>query len=578
MAINRGLVVLCGLLAVAGAACNPGCSGPRPTITVGQENRQRNGPPRVRATIVPNQFQVTEVILEFGRRPSSANAVAIQYDSTPSSYDLTRTLTRTLPTTQAFDISFYFPIGGDNPLQVGEIIDYQFRVTHLNENNSPLFFWSGRRTFEIGPDAGGGGGGIGGGGAGGGIPCEDVFRLVSGDGASGGGSVGVVSADGAFVAFVTGAALDPQDTNGANDVYRREFSSGNVTRVTGLASVPDDLGGTQPAISADGRFIAFTTRSNFDAQDTNGVEDVYRRDMSANGEGAFVRISGLASVPNDLGGNQPAISGNGRFVAFTTRSNFVAQDTNGVEDVYRRDADGAAAAAFARVSGLASVPSDEGGTQPTISADGRFIAFSSRSNFDSDDTNGVDDVYRRDMNGAGAASFARVSELESVASDQGGTQPAISADGRFVAFTSRSNFDANDTNDADDVYRRDMTSATAGAFARVTGLASVPSDQGGKEPSITGDGRFVAFTTSSNFDANDTNGTDDVYRRDMDAAGAGAFFRISGLASAPTDLGARFPSISRDNGRTVVFTSRTTFEADDTNGADDVYRRTVCAG
>jgi hypothetical protein len=67
---------------------------------------------------------------------------------------------------------------------------------------------------------------------------------------------------------------------------------------------------------------------------------------------------------------------------------------------------------------------------------------------------------------------------------------------------------------------------------------------------------------------------DDVYRRDLDATGEQAFVRISGLASAPNDLGARLPSISKDDGRTVVFTSRTIFEPADTNGADDVYRRT----
>jgi Tol biopolymer transport system component len=185
-------------------------------------------------------------------------------------------------------------------------------------------------------------------------------------------------------------------------------------------------------------------------------------------------------------------------------------------------------------------------------------------------------VYRRDVNASNAGAFVRVSGLDSVPNDLGGTQPAISVDGRFVAFTSRSNFDAQDTNNVEDVYRRDANAAGAAAFARVSGLGAVPSDRGGNQPSISGDGRFVAFTSRSNFDAQDTNDADDVYRRDMDSGNASAFIRVTGLASAPADRGGRLPSISRDTGLTVVVTSRTAFEANDTNDADDVYRRTMC--
>ena len=420
MAMTRSGFVLSGLLALTVAACDGSCSTtPRPTITIGQETRRLNGPPTVRATIVPNQFPVTDVILEFGRRPSTANAVAIQHNSTASSYNLARILSDALPRTQAFDVSFRFFEGGPNAFSVGEVIDYQFKVTHLNADNQPLFFWSERRTLVVEPRVnappGGGGGGAGGGGGG----CQDTLALVSDSGAGGGASAGVVSADGAFVAFVTSAALDSNDTNGAEDVYRREVASGNVVRVSGLSSVTNDLGGNQPAISSDGRFVAFTSRSNFDPQDTNGLGDVYRRDVGATGAGAFVRISGLSSVSNDRGGSQPAISSDGRFVAFTSRSNFDTQDTNDADDVYRRDAGGTNAGAFVRASGLSSVSDDRGGTQPAISGDGRFVAFTSRSNFAAQDTNDAEDVYRRDMNGTNAGAFVRVSGLSSVSSDQG---------------------------------------------------------------------------------------------------------------------------------------------------------------
>lgn len=153
------------------AAC---VNTPRPTITVNPENTRKTAiSPVVSARIVPNQFPVTEVVLEFGRRSSTTGAVAIVYDSTPASYDLRRTVSANLPTVQPFDVSFRLVTPDMAIFEVGEVIDYQFKVTHLSANNSPFFFWSERRSFtvqrnESGGGGGGGGGVIGGGGGGGG--------------------------------------------------------------------------------------------------------------------------------------------------------------------------------------------------------------------------------------------------------------------------------------------------------------------------------------------------------------------------------------------------------------------------
>ena len=308
---------------------------PRPAITINPETRLANGAPRVSARIVPNQFQVREVILEFGRRPSTSNVVDIIYNSTPSSYGLPPTFTGgpAPPTTQPFTVSFDLSSAPSNPFHVGEIIDYQFKVTHLDANNNALFFWSERKSFQVeaaapppppAPPPG--------------QNCQSVLSLVSKSPAGAmGASAAVMSRDGAFIAFVTRAALDPNDTNNADDIYRLEVNSGTVSRVTGLASVPNDRGGTQPSISDDGRFIAFTSASNFDPNDTNNADDVYRRDMTGNNAAAFSRVSELASVPNDRGGNQPSISDDGGLVVFISASNFDPNDTNNADDAYRRD-------------------------------------------------------------------------------------------------------------------------------------------------------------------------------------------------------------------------------------------------
>ena len=119
--------------------------------------------------------------------------------------------------------------------------------------------------------------------------------------------------------------------------------------VTGLASVTNDLGGSQPSISGDGRFVAFTSGSNFNSNDTNGRDDVYRRDMNSSSVGAFVRVTGRASLTNDLGGRQPSISGDGRFVASRRARTSIRNDTNGRDDVYRRDMNSSSVGAFVRV-------------------------------------------------------------------------------------------------------------------------------------------------------------------------------------------------------------------------------------
>lgn len=135
------------VLAIGLASC---ANTPRPSVTINPENRAKTTvTPVVSARIVPNQFPVTEVVLEFGRRPSASNGVSISYDSTPASYNLRRNLSTNLPTMQPFDVSFRLSASSPAEFQVGEIIDYQFKITHLTENNSPLFFWSERKSFQI---------------------------------------------------------------------------------------------------------------------------------------------------------------------------------------------------------------------------------------------------------------------------------------------------------------------------------------------------------------------------------------------------------------------------------------------
>jgi len=203
----------------------------------------------------------------------------------------------------------------------------------------------------------------------------------------------------------------------------------------------------------------------------------------------------------------PAISANGRYIAFTSEgTNLVAGDTNDAQDVFVRD----------RITGATTrVSISTRGTQAdgssfgpaAISASGRYIAFSSSAtNLVAGTTGGV---FVRDRV---AGTTTLVSVATSGAKAVGG-EPAISADGRYVAFISEaSNLVAGDTNERPDVFVRDRVRGTTTRVSVATRGAQA--NQRSSEPAISANGRYVAFSSdASNLVRGDTNGSSDVFVR-----------------------------------------------------------------
>jgi Tol biopolymer transport system component len=206
-----------------------------------------------------------------------------------------------------------------------------------------------------------------------------------------------ISADGRFVAFTSGATnLVPGDTNNTTDVFVRDRML-QVTRRVSVGAGGQQANGLslEPAISADGRFVAFRSRaSNLVAGDTNNARDVFVRDLVAQ---VTTRVS-VGPAGQQANGNslRPAISAHGRFVAFASKaSNLVAGDTNHGIDVFVRDR---VAQVTRRVSvGPAGQQANSSSIGQAISAHGRFLAFtSSASNLVPGDTNNATDVFVRD--------------------------------------------------------------------------------------------------------------------------------------------------------------------------------------
>jgi len=319
-------------------------------------------------------------------------------------------------------------------------------------------------------------------------PPIGVFRIVTvatdGTQANDDNVTATFSANGRFVAFDSLASnLVPNDTNGNYDVFVRDTCLGVTTActptTTQVSVAPDGSGGNSlsryPPISADGRFVAFYSLSdNLVANDTNFAGDVFLRDTCAGAPAGCVPSTILISLADD--GSQAdydtgsaLISGDGRYVAFTTlANNLVPDDTDGFADVFVRDTciNGPlnCLPSTTRVS-LAtdgSQVNSSGSAGAAITPDGRFVLFQSdASNLVPNDTNNTSDIFERDTCVSAPAGCTPTTTRVSVANDgsegnDGSFVSAISPDGRFISFTSlATNLVANDTNGKYDVFLRD---------------------------------------------------------------------------------------------------------------------------
>jgi Tol biopolymer transport system component len=335
-----------------------------------------------------------------------------------------------------------------------------------------------------------------------------------------------VSGDGRYVAFESWATnLVPGDTNDRADVFVHDLVTRQTTRVS-LASdgTEGNHWSSNPSISADGRYVAFYSyASNLVSGDTNGKADIFVRDRETH-QTTRVSVDSHGLQANDNSWNV-SISADGRYVAFLSyASNLVPGDTNSCSiytggrcpDVFVHDR-GTQQTTRVSVASDGTQSNNESG-QPSIAADGRYVAFySSGSNLVPGDSNGRGDVFVHDRQTGGTV---RVS----VASD--GTEgngwslwPAISAGGRYVAFESgASNLVAGDTNGSYDIFVHDrQTGETTRVSVASDGTQG--NDDSGNDGelthSISADGRYVAFQSrASNLVDGDNNGREDVFIHD----------------------------------------------------------------
>jgi hypothetical protein len=401
-----------------------------------------------------------------------------------------------------------------------------------------------------------------------------------------------LSADGAHVAYLSDAStLVAGDTNATGDIFTRNVPLVSTERISvggSGAQGNGDSGAFWPAINTDGRYVAFVSESsnlvgvdnnnvcdtNDDGQFFDNCSDIFVRDTMTNST-TLVSLTSTGG-PADWFSSGPAINANGGTVTFWSwATNLVPGDSH---TCYYQGSPYNCAEVFLRVPAAGvteriSVTDSEGQSNgdsfiSAINSDGRYVAFYSlasnlvagdTNNFCDNDDDGVSnencsDIFVRDRQ-LGTTTRVSVRSGGGQANDAS-FDPAISADGRYVAFYSfASNLVPGDTNGKRDVFVHDRaTNATTRVSVSSGGFQGNDTSGGCCQPvSISGDGRYLAYhSLASNLVAGDTNGFIDSFVHDR-LTGRTAIVSLSESGAQGNGFSAS-PSISA-NGRFVAFDS-----------------------
>jgi len=456
----------------------------------------------------------------------------------------------------------------------------------------------------------------------GGIAWSQVTERVSvdttGSDADSASSNPSTSSNGSYVAFQSDATdLVAGGSNGSMHIFVRDRQTPTTTQVSvDSAGNEANAASSSPSISSDGRYVAFesdATNLLGVGNDTNAWPDIFVHDLQT---GTTTRVSVYSDETESIDpSNNPSICSDGRYVAFESGGEL---DLTAIEilllfDVFVHDRDTDGDGIYDEPGAVSTIrmSEDSAGNEanaasgsPCISSDGRFVAFeSSATNLVAAGSNGLIHIFVHDRDTDGDGIYDEPGEVSTVqvSVDSTGTEGiggdssscSISGDGRYVAFVS----DAtnlvgvgNDNNVSTDVFVHDRQT---GATTRVSvDSAGAEGNNNSNFPSISGDGRFVAFESDATNlvgVGNDNNVSTDVFVHDRDTDGDGLYdepgavstIRVSvDLAGVEGNGNSNAPSISADG-------SSVTFESDadnlvgvgnDNNGAPDIFADDLQAG
>lgn len=371
-----------------------------------------------------------------------------------------------------------------------------------------------------------------------------------------GGEVTSTSADGRYVAFQSynGNILPARPSDHEmTQVYLFDRQTGErslVSRTHNSAVTGGNSQSNNAVLSADGRFAVYQSGSSdlVDGQITHfgAGNNIFLYDRTT---GTTVLVSHSVTSPTTVANRystDPVISADGRYVAFTsTASDLVAGDP---------DLSSFGAYLFDRVDGTLSRVSDpaQSAGVSAISADGAYVLFF-----------GDDNLHLYATASGTVSLVSRRHGEPTVGEGASGAQPALSADGRFIAFTSTgTQLVAGQTEDAltEDVFVFDRVTGTMVLVSGSQGSATIPGNQESSAPTLSADGRFVAFVSEATdlvAGQSDTAGTQDVFLRDL-SLGSTVLVSRSDDNPAAAQGGSHSPRISAD-GSQIAFTRTTLY-------------------
>jgi len=334
-------------------------------------------------------------------------------------------------------------------------------------------------------------------------------------------------------------------------------------------------GETQCAISGSGRYIAFSSNAaDLVPGDTNGHSDVFVKDRTT---GVLERVSVDASGGQGTGVSSqgytgsfdPSISDDGRYVAFASAANnLVPGDLNNRTDIFLKDRWTGAVTLLSVTA--AGVQADQECTHPDLSGDGRYVVFSSQANNLTGGTpTGNHQIYWKDV---------QTGAIERVSVDAAGEplmgsayEASVSGDGNRVVFTLEQFFGSGGFQ----IHLRNRSGGTTSVISLNT--VGDPGDSESTEAMITGDGRWVIFRSkASDLVGDDTNASPDMFVRDLQT---GTTVRVSVASNGAESSGSCYRPALSDDGRFAVFrSSAATLVPDDLNGHDDIFLHDLQTG
>ena len=382
-----------------------------------------------------------------------------------------------------------------------------------------------------------------------------------------------MSDHGRFVAFSSMGTLVSGDANNAPDVFVRDRLLNSTERVSIASNGEEANGGSfeDVSMSADGRFVAFVSfASNLVSGDTDGEGDVFVHDRSL-GTTELVSVSSDGTGGHGDAGSfsRPSISDEGRIVAFASYSaDLVSGDTNGMIDVFVHDR---VLRTTERVN-LSSDGEQAVGNisiRQTISGDGRYVLFESGANNLVPGDTGNFDVFVRDRLLQKTERLTIGWDASESNGDSVAGVPGISSDGRIAVFYSLAdNLVSDDTNGVVDVFVRDLTQGTVERVS--TAANGDQSNSHSFEPAVSSNGQYITFVSgATNLTPDDNNSFNDVFIRDLSSRITN---RVSITTDGVESNGhSHFPDVD-STGRVVVFSSNASnLVIGDMNDSPDVF-------